>query len=247
MSTQCFKPKDVSSSTWCFSCLSTSRRYECVKMYMHSHTLNDCIAVQSANCSSGELRIRNESNGVRGRLQFCDNKVWFSFVWNSYYWDSTQWNSGLACSSLGYSGLGEQNLAHIIQNLLWELVLVAESTSYRINFLDQAYIPLFPLDITCSSNSRSFSLTDCSSRYHSSEYTASTLYEVGIECRRQGGLATIYHHVHEQYLLLPQVQYVIMKFGLMVRTTSSLAELRSVSMEHGISFVAGFGMTMMPV
>lgn len=77
------------------------------------------IAVQSANCSNGELRIRNESNEVSGRLEYCDNQVWFAFRFTSPTWESAlatasssssrRWNGYLACKALGYSGLGLQD------------------------------------------------------------------------------------------------------------------------------------------
>ena len=76
--------------------------------------------------------------------------------------------------------------------LIMESELVAlcsmyvDYSTYIINYLDQDYVPLYPLSITCSSDSDSFSLAECSSRYVDSEFTATALYTVGIRCQHEG-------------------------------------------------------------
>ena len=81
---------------------------------MMKYFTNNCgstiflIAVMNSNCSSGDLRIRNESKDVRGRLELCDNRVWFSMVWHPSYWSDEPWNKELVCTSLGHRSIGRQ-------------------------------------------------------------------------------------------------------------------------------------------
>jgi hypothetical protein len=55
---------------------------------------------------------------------------------------------------------------------------------YRINFLDHIYVPLYPYDATCLVNRRS-----C--RYHNSEYAATSLSELGVECHIEEGIYSL--------------------------------------------------------
>ena len=68
------------------------------------------------------------------------------------------------------------------------IVFSSEFASYRIYYLDQAFVPLYPLRISCSSSSASFGFRDCDGSYHTEEYTETNLYEVGLECKTGRGL-----------------------------------------------------------
>lgn len=72
------------------------------------------------------------------------------------------------------------------QHLLHSFCFYVDFVTYLIYYLEQDYIPLYPLSIVCSSGSRSFSLTECSSAYDDSEYTATTINRVGIRCKTEG-------------------------------------------------------------
>ena len=44
------------------------------------------------------------SNEGRGRLELCDNQVWFSVLYSYSDWE--RWNTRLACQAVGYDGSG---------------------------------------------------------------------------------------------------------------------------------------------
>ena len=66
--------------------------------------MNYFVSVKYSNCSTGELRIRNETDKHIGRLEICENHMWFSLRWNSYYWSSL--TAGTACATLGQTAAG---------------------------------------------------------------------------------------------------------------------------------------------
>lgn len=157
------------------------------------------IIANYSNCTSGDLRVDNmEPDKASGRLEICDNGVWFSVYrsnsWTSYYSERTR---TFACRSLGYGSIGTKLLQCIVSlyctyiiNIKFSHLLVllgimyAGATVYRIYYLEQSFRHLYPLDFNCPttvSASTSF-LRDCARNYHSSEYQSSTLYEVGIRC-----------------------------------------------------------------
>ncbi len=62
--------------------------------------------VPVADCADGDIRVRNDSNMIRGELQYCDNKAWFFIPWSSY-WYTLPWNRDLVCKSLGHPFSGQ--------------------------------------------------------------------------------------------------------------------------------------------
>ena len=76
---------------------------------MYNIILYYCIAKYS-NCTNGDLRVDNmEPDKASGRLEICDNGVWFSVYrsnsWTSYY-SNSQRTLTSACQSLGYGNAG---------------------------------------------------------------------------------------------------------------------------------------------
>ena len=125
-----------------------------------------------------------ELDKASGRLEICDNGVWFSVYrsnsWTSYYSERTR---NFACQSLGYGSIGTKVVYTVykIFSLICTSWKYAGATVYPIYYLDQPFQHLYPLDFSCPSTITSF-LRDCARNYHSSEYQSSTLYEVGIRC-----------------------------------------------------------------
>jgi hypothetical protein len=117
VSREFFQPRNVQLRTCCCRGLPTCRRYDIIAVSIQGGCIYLHVAVQSSNCSTGEFRIKNESSEARGRLEFCDNQVWFAFRYVSS-WRSAQptdyrsrpWNSYLVCTSLGYSGIGQYEI-----------------------------------------------------------------------------------------------------------------------------------------
>ncbi len=71
------------------------------------HANNYYIANYS-NCTNGDLRVDDmEPDKASGRLEICDNGVWFS-VYQSNSWTSydPQRARSFACLSLGYGSIG---------------------------------------------------------------------------------------------------------------------------------------------
>ena len=58
-------------------------------------------AVQSEDCLSGEVRINGTGAGTRGRLEFCDNQVWFALESSSQWNSSVAMNLRMVCQLLG--------------------------------------------------------------------------------------------------------------------------------------------------
>ena len=64
-------------------------------------------AAYHSNCTDGELRVVNV--GLReasGRLEICDNSVWFSVYRSNSWTSSSRPTRGFACRSLGYGHAG---------------------------------------------------------------------------------------------------------------------------------------------
>ena len=130
-----------------------------------------------------------EPDKASGRLEICDNGVWFS-VYRSNSWTYSERTRTFACRSLGYGSIGKLlqcsiTILHASILVFFLLtciyILYADATVYPIYYLNQSFRHLYPLDFICPTTATSF-LRDCARNYHSSEYQSSTLYEVGIRC-----------------------------------------------------------------
>ena len=68
-----------------------------------------------SNCTTGDLRVDNiEPDKTSGRLEICDNGVWFS-IYLSYSWTSSSSRTrDFACQSIiGHESIGMKGLYHV--------------------------------------------------------------------------------------------------------------------------------------
>ena len=71
--------------------------YCCLCKFKHQSAIFPHNIAPEANCQDGEIRIIRELTMVGGRLEYCDNKVWFSLQYRNW---QDPWNSDLVCASL---------------------------------------------------------------------------------------------------------------------------------------------------
>ncbi|XP_019860164.1 PREDICTED: deleted in malignant brain tumors 1 protein-like [Amphimedon queenslandica] len=91
-----------------------------------------------SDCFNGQLRLSNGSATLQGRLEMCYSNAWFGLYAGDFH---NYFKGATACNGLGYSN--------------------GMNIGYSSSFLDLPYIPLFPLQYSCSSVRNSF--LDCSS------------------------------------------------------------------------------------
>lgn len=139
-------------------------------------------AVPLTNCTDGELRtdqhqLKNDANVTRGRLEICNNNVWFS-IYDSYSWSRpNSVTASLACRLLGHSNSGVYTVVSLLIGLTAVIHDVADAVIYSIRFLEKPQLPVYLLDFSCSISSET--LLNCVN-YNSIALSPSS--EIGISC-----------------------------------------------------------------
>ena len=105
---QCSSASSAVAAIYCLPNESKWCKMEAINTTNYFVFTGKYILARPSNCTRGELRVDNMGpTEANGRLQICDNSVWFA-IFQSYYWTSIFGRDlpEFACQSMGYGTIG---------------------------------------------------------------------------------------------------------------------------------------------
>ena len=122
-------------------------------------------------CSNGDIRLGDDNEGLRGRVEVCINMSWYTICHHGW----SQREASVVCHQLGYSRYGEN-----IKNLSSLLLLMCTGAVWGSNLFLNYEWPMSIFNVNCTGSESS--IWDCSYNNSDESRTCQQSSDVSVFC-----------------------------------------------------------------